>query len=111
MNNNPGILNKSRNQASYLEILEGESLFLSAKRPICSKPIINILILKKRQTEEKTVNLIDLEEAGGIKNIDIKMEEVHQDHKDQEVQDPIVQNQEKDKLAEPLEVNKEESLK
>ncbi|CAG8709149.1 36079_t:CDS:2, partial [Racocetra persica] len=83
-------------QTSYLEIPEDESLFLPAERPIHPKPIVNMPILRKKSTRMKTTDLIDLEEGKSTKDPDVEMEEVHEDHESQELQDPITQNQDQD---------------
>ncbi|CAG8792390.1 26212_t:CDS:2, partial [Racocetra persica] len=80
MNNNPDIFNNARDQTSYLEIPKDELLFLPAERPIHPKPIVNILILRKKSTGMKTTDLIDLEEGESTKDPDVEIEEVHEDH-------------------------------
>ncbi|CAG8679755.1 34453_t:CDS:2, partial [Racocetra persica] len=61
-------------QTSYLEIPEHKSLFLPAERSIHLKPIVNMLILRKKSTRTKTTDLIDLEEGESTKDPDVEME-------------------------------------
>ncbi|CAG8802854.1 30484_t:CDS:1, partial [Racocetra persica] len=95
-------------QTSYLEIPKDKSLFLLAERPIRPKPIVNMPILRKKSTGTKTTNLIDLKEGESTKDPDVEIEEVHEDHEGQELQDLVTQNQDQDqdKSAELLEVKK-----
>ncbi|CAG8666220.1 16909_t:CDS:1, partial [Racocetra persica] len=110
--NNSGISNNSENQTSYLSIPEEDGpLFLPTKRSIRPRSIVNTLILQKRQAKTKIVNLIDLEETGGNKDPDVEMEEVNEAQENQELPDPIAQNQEKVDLVESCDASKVESPK
>ncbi|CAG8540660.1 27007_t:CDS:2 [Racocetra persica] len=100
MNNNSDLFNNAGNQALYLGIPDDESLFFLADRPIYPKPIANTLIRKKRPTGLKITDLIDLKETEGDKDSDIKI--------DQELPDPVVQDQEKIDLAELCDTSKVE---
>ncbi|CAG8766288.1 20178_t:CDS:2, partial [Racocetra persica] len=88
MNNNPGLFNNMENQTNspkaYSEYTDS----------------------RKKPTELKMTNLIDFEEAKGNKDPDIEMEEVHKDQENLESHDPVVQNQEKNESAKPLEASK-----